>query len=83
MSEDDAAELKALRMVMERLLVLVPTVQLEAWAESEERHLEHLQGGGETIPPTTSGDRRASEIALEYYRWGVEQRASFRLDERG
>ena len=83
MTDDLVAEIKAQRMVLERILVLIPTERLNAWVTSEEDHLSHIDGGGETIPPTTPVDRRASELALEYYHWGAGQRSSFRLDDPG
>lgn len=73
-------EVKALRLVVERLLSHVSGDVLDRCARSERAHIEHLEAGGETIPASSHADLEASREALQYYEGAVVRRAQFGLD---
>ena len=73
-------EVKALRLVVERLLSLVPGAVLDRAVESERANIEHLQAGKETIPASDHSDLEASREAMRYYEDAIVRRADFGLD---
>jgi hypothetical protein len=73
-------EVKALRLVVERLLAMVPGEVLDNASDSERANIAHHEAGGETIPPTGHVDLEASREALRYYEDASTRRAEFRLD---
>ena len=73
-------EVKALRLVVERLLAMVPGEALDDAAESERANIAHHEAGGETIPPSGYVDLEASREALRYFEDASSRRAEFGLD---
>jgi hypothetical protein len=66
MTDNLRTQIDGQRLVLFRLLTLLPTDRLQGMADSARRGLEHVDGGGETIPPTGPAERAAmaAELAL-------------------
>lgn len=70
-------EVKALRLIMERLLTLIPDDVLDRAVERERSNLAHLEAAGETIPSSNHSDLEAVREALKYYEDAASRRAEF------
>jgi|GEM_PF-5615400 len=73
-------EVKAQRLVLERLLSMVSGDVLDKAVASERANVAHLEAGQETIPPSNHADLEASREALRYYQDAIVRRAEFGLD---
>lgn len=73
-------EVKAQRLVLERLLSMVPGEVLDKAVASERANVAHLESGRETIPPSSHADLEASREAVRYYEDAIVRRADFGLD---
>lgn len=59
------AQIAGQRLVLFRLLTALSTDRLQQMTDSARRGLEHVDGGGETIPPTGPADRAAMAVEWE------------------
>lgn len=63
--DDLRAQIAGQRLVLFRVLTVLPTSRLQQMADSARRGLEHVDRGGETIPPSGPAERAALAAELE------------------
>lgn len=73
-------EVKAQRLVLERLLSMISGEVLDKAVASERANIAHLEAGQETIPASGHSDLEASREAVRYYEDAIVRRADFGLD---